>query len=337
MSYSSDVFFKPWVGLDYPYGWRLDTANNKIVRCTDCRSCTINKSCANKNKSFKVMVLGLEHYCKDNHNMNKTKDEKTVFDSTDYSNAGHNPMKCCYSNCAHLFTCKDKTESVIKEHIFADDEEAAKAMDVWWQPPAGKTFREVATKVSQANFEKIFNATQNNLETKDIWNSLLFSNFFQRGMPNVDSGKNAHTVDEENKRAFRAFKNIIEIHKPNIVFVWGKKITVPIVDDKIKDYIVNLNICKKLDLKIELKGLYKQLQQLTKKKRQSIENAIKDKIDEICKDDYESIPNFNGKLWHVTNDYNVLLAFVEHPSRFCNTNILPAFQVAENLRNQGLL
>ena len=329
MSYSKDVFFKPWVGLDYPYGWCLDTTNNnnKIVRCTDCTSCTIYNSCANKNKSFKVMVLGLEHYCKNkdpkdpnsqSHPAIKSTEENDIYKSTGYalkSSVGEclmhlipsycnnnkcskkcrNFINCPKNKCAHLFACKGMTEDVIKGHIFADkkDKWIAAALDIY--PFNAK---------SHAIFEKICTGKTQKLKTqerKDFWNSMLFSNFFQRGMPNP-TGNGSFHISTENDRAFKAFENIVNIHKPNIVFVWG---------DDIKD-------------------------------------SLGPKVESKCIPFLRTTLN----LCQMRKNYNILLDYIPHtsPSRInrryggkkrypslFEKYILPAFETAENLRNNGLL
>lgn len=279
MSYSSDVFFKPWVGVNYPYGWFLDSNNNLQFG-------------NGNNKCFKVMILGLEHYCIGSKPSDKNKEEKTIFDSTDYSNASYSPIKCCYSNCGHLFTCKDRTIDVIKEHIFAKT-------DKWVADALG--IGQFNCK-SHANFEEIYikkTSQLNTNERKEFWDSMLFSNFFQRGMF-LTSG-NIYT-DAEKDRAFKAFENIVNIHRPHIVFVWG---------DDVKD-------------SLEPKIKYKHIPFLLKKL----------------------------KLCQMGNNYNILLVYIDHTSPlninkkyggkkgypvFFNEHILPAFQVAENLINNGLL
>ena len=287
MSYSSDVFFKPWVGLDYPYGWTLD-ANDCLVRGDE------------KNNGFKVMILGLEHYCIGNHPEYENKQEEILFNSTNYYNTVHKSLRCCDGNCAHLFACKDMTSGVVKDHIFAKDDNAAQSLGIYWKGNRSND--------SQKNFEQIFNAQQNELSTaqrKVFWNSVLLSNFFQCGMPNTSG--NIYT-DEEKSRAVNAFKNIIEIHKPDIVFIWGK---------------IPLDIEEKEKTDITIKH---------NTKTGKTFNNIHTEILSTIKDHnvlLVFIPHPSNKYFGKRYDSNMVNNF--------NNHILTAFQKACKLRKSGLL
>ena len=67
--------------------------------------------------------------------------------------------------------------------------------------------------------------------TPKIWKHLLFSNFYQRSMPDVDTDKNAglyKTEDYDNAKA--AFLEVVKENKPNIIVTWGKEDKLPILE-----------------------------------------------------------------------------------------------------------
>lgn len=63
----------------------------------------------------------------------------------------------------------------------------------------------------------------------EMWNHLLFSNFFQRGMPyendrpkkNKPNSNQSFMTSYEKKCGTEAFVDIVKEHEPNIIIIWG--------------------------------------------------------------------------------------------------------------------
>jgi len=67
--------------------------------------------------------------------------------------------------------------------------------------------------------------------TPKIWKHLLFSNFYQRGTPYIDTEKNAelYTInDYENAKA--AFLEVVKENQPDIIITWGKENKLPLLE-----------------------------------------------------------------------------------------------------------
>lgn len=195
MSYSSDVFFKPWVNnIEYSKGWYID--NNQLCYGSALKT----------NRKF--MVLGKEHRCDHISGINvQNQAEKksgknnqchmhfcSCNSNCQSKNGGikkgscnqRNNLTCLQLSCGHLDVCRDLTIQVGRRPIY-------------------KSFKK---------FETIFGCQSN------IWNNILFSNFFQRGMPFTKENKDFCTPTER-ERACKAFADILKTHAPDIVWAWN--------------------------------------------------------------------------------------------------------------------
>ena len=233
MGNNGNIFFEPWVGPDYANGIHL--IGNQLEG---------NKEENNKN-SHKVMILGKEHYCskpneKGNQVSDRNKDqilyiehlrkiekEGTVYLSNiqernkyvkrqldqisplfadksvkpqdiikklleDACNHQNCPMHCKGNTvCGQLTICRHKTNEVVANYISKDK------------------------NTSFDNFIKALNTDKN------ILNSFLFCQFYQRSMSNTTN--NEHT-DNEIQIGVNSFAENIKTHTPDIVISWdGKK------------------------------------------------------------------------------------------------------------------
>lgn len=207
-NYSADVFFYPWVGPQYITGLNFNQAGNLI------------------GSGLRVAVLGKEHFCEDDekHNNKQVKDRNIdqqsyiqllqqiqqqssgyVRKQLDYLLADAQAHAHCLmhtngcEDCGHVTVCHHKTKEFI-ESLFISEK----------------------PHQSVINFRQFWN---NNM-TVDIWNHLLYANFFQRGMPYSDTGKNVNFQGGvEPERGAKALAEIVRIHTPHILISWGKENT----------------------------------------------------------------------------------------------------------------
>ena len=218
--YSNDVFFEPWVGQEYYSGIKVDDNGNFE------KGPHKEKGQEPEKGFYRVMALGKEHYCKD-ENKDKAKERNDA--QNDYikelktllpNNKGiiklaleskiaflEEQLKIspCQinnnnnTNCTKLFICKQFTKHVIQDALdFAQNNKEG-----WPEPTSHKNFRQALL----GKGSKV-----------EDWNYLLFSNFFQRSMPNTTNNTQLSIEREEGSKAF---VEIIKINIPNIIFVWG--------------------------------------------------------------------------------------------------------------------
>lgn len=227
--YSKDVFFYPWVGDNYANGWSL--VNNSVTY-------------QGNNGAFCVMVVGEEDYCKGSkYVQDRNIEEEITFTSTGY--ASKNARQCFMhrgtNDCAHLIICKRKTIRMVHSHIEQKFNSKRQKQHGLWPYRAP----------SLANFEQIFQGHPLSKgaegdERQAIWNHLIFSEFFQCGMPSPKDNKNKNMRNAVASRSYDALCNIITIHKPHIVFILGNNAKQVIKSKIPANNLLSINGCNTL-------------------------------------------------------------------------------------------
>ena len=215
-NYSKDVFFLPWVGDNYANGWKLQ--NNKITN-------------AGNNGDFCVMVTGEEGYCTKEYVQDRNNEEKILFTSTQYNNPKQCTMNLGFNNCANLMICKNKTINMVHAHIQNKFDRYKQKKNGLW-PHNAKSM----SKFEKEFYKNILTPNKGKIggdERRQIWNYLLFNNFFQCGVRSQDEGYNKNLRNLYSKKSYDAFISILTIHKPHIVFVMGKN----------TKKVINNNLC----------------------------------------------------------------------------------------------
>lgn len=196
--YSNDVFFEPWVGQEYYSGIKVD-ANGNFEKGPHKE-----KGQEPEEGFYRVMILGLEHYCE-----NREKCEK-------YNKLNNNPNEICHMHeplentekekkkkeileCAKISYCKGYTRHVIEDILLKQKD-----------PKQGW----------ESSSHKLFLQALSDNKDRELWNYLSFFNFIQHAMPKTSGN---YPSDNDKKEGAIAFSEVVTKLEPDIIFVWGEK------------------------------------------------------------------------------------------------------------------
>ena len=142
----------------------------------------------------KILILGDSHYCEKEKNRNE--ECKLHWEE--------NGCKCSY-NCMNE-RCYSMTEFLIRNEYLES------------RRNGGAMARHLHTIL---NFEKnLFNCTPTADASVDFWSRVIFYNYIQHSQH--EPGTRRKTSPKEKEEYRQAFKEVLEVYKPNYIIVWSK-------------------------------------------------------------------------------------------------------------------
>lgn len=228
-NYSQDVFFYPWVGKNYGDGINFapdgrliffNKEDEKWYYYDESNTLQEAQNIPANYRPLRLEVLGKEHYCSPDdhakHIRNRNNDQATYINLL--SRLSNQPgyvqkqinsllsqaqqhQTCSLhltagAGCAYLTVCHHKTNEVIEDFLIN---------------PRKKYYK------SFYNFSNALTLSDKNF--LQIWNHLLFCEFYQKGMPK-ETGNSHSEIDKD--LALKAFAEVIKQHQPDIIITWGK-------------------------------------------------------------------------------------------------------------------